>query len=287
MDFKYTNKQLSNEAYHADKTHISSSVIKKIIKNPYSFHLPQELTSSKAMIVGSIVHSMVLEPETFEEEYILEPVWQKKTKMQPSTIVEQKLAFKQKHSGKTVISIEDYNQAITIAENIKLIMEDREICSGEAESSFFSEIDGVKVKCRADLFDPAMGILSDIKTTSFHPSPESFSKEILKYGYHISAALYIDIFDSLGIDVFKYVFVVGQSVYPFATATYELDEQAIEKGREEYKKGLEYYNNIDRYKEPFVVNEDGEKIPMISIPAYALSGSEEVKLIIDGKEVII
>jgi exodeoxyribonuclease VIII len=92
------------------------------------------------------------------------------------------------------------------------------------------------VKARPDAFCENYAI--DVKTTE-NASPESFKRSIYNYGYHVQAAMIQDALREVcSIDIKHYIFIIIENNAPFASATYILDNNAIEKGRQVYKNCL-------------------------------------------------
>src|ERR1700733_6786726 len=70
---------LSSDDYHNDKNSLSRSSIKDFAKNAFyywSMHLNPNRPSREttdAMIIGSALHTLVLEPQNFLKQYAIEP----------------------------------------------------------------------------------------------------------------------------------------------------------------------------------------------------------------------
>ena len=63
-------KGLTNEAYRA-MDGLSASDIKALLANPYKFKRGIKRPASTAQNIGSAVHSLILEPENFERDFII------------------------------------------------------------------------------------------------------------------------------------------------------------------------------------------------------------------------
>ena len=115
---------------------------------------------------------------------------------------------------------------------------------GVAESSHFATDEhGVLRKCRPDYLIESQGILIDIKTTK-DASAYGFSKAIHEYRYHRQAAWYIDALRLAGKRAERFVFVVVEKSSPYMVRVYELDHEAIERGRDDYRRLLEEYGTF-------------------------------------------
>jgi exodeoxyribonuclease VIII len=80
----------------------------------------------------------------------------------------------------------------------------------------------------------------DIKSTQ-NANPESFQRDVFKYGYHIQAAMYWDGLLTLGYSPDSFVFSAWEKRPPYATALYFMTDEVLEAGRNEYKKLLKVY----------------------------------------------
>ena len=69
----------SNEVYHQSKA-ISSSALKTIYKKSVYHYLNQAPRYGGALQLGSAIHTAVLEPEKFYDEYYISPKIDKRTK---------------------------------------------------------------------------------------------------------------------------------------------------------------------------------------------------------------
>jgi hypothetical protein len=188
MKIEYTNEQ-----YHKLPA-LGSTMISVLLDNAKKFHLIQtgELQiKTRAMIIGSALHKIVLEPEDFESEFIVsdikvsdrikqivdcgEPYFEypaecltpsgalstsKKAKEIIKDLagiylipaeIEQAKLYKQS-LGKEIITTEDYQEVLVLKEKL-MHLENFKIWldNGVAEQSYFGNIDGVEVKCRPDL----------------------------------------------------------------------------------------------------------------------------------------
>ena len=83
-------------------------------------------------------------------------------------------------------------------------------------------------------------VVVDLKSTD-NAGPRVFERDIYKYSYHQQGGFYLDGCDTLSPRERKYVFIVVEKDPPFAVAVYELDPEAIDLGRDEYRAHLAQY----------------------------------------------
>ena len=224
---------MTNKKYHT-RAEISKSDLDLLAKSPYLLKLKKDglyqTEASASLNLGSAVHKLVLEKNDFFNEFAIEPNLDKRTKDGKAEFNE----FLAKNSDKIILKSDDYDKALQIAEAVNHAKATANFLKdGKAEQSYFSEIQGVKVKCRPDFYNENLGLIIDLKTTS-DASPNGFMKSIANFNYHIQTAFYTDILQSLGKKVNKFLFIAVETKEPFLIGFYELDLAAIEKGREKY-----------------------------------------------------
>ncbi len=212
MELPFVNGTINNEDYHNAETFkefCSSSVLKLMMVSPkyarYCIDHPEK-KESEAMSQGSVYHSMLAsltncgDLSGFENEYfIFNPP------KNPSTgeyygfnskayQVAREFAIKEnegklpcseaeKHTAQSMID-ELLNGNPHLSRTVKHLIE-----IGSAEQSHFLEYQGQKFKYRPDL-KTTKKIIDWKKTRIEYPKPEKWNREIIKYGYHISAAFY-------------------------------------------------------------------------------------------------
>lgn len=235
---------LSNTEYHADKTAISSTSLKSILKSPATF-LEQwcDITpklETDAMRFGTLVHTAILETNLFFKNAHLMPEFgdlrisknrdKKKewlTTLSPELVIvtEEELI----KIGKIIKSVESHQDASTL---LKIGMKER--------SGFFrDECTGIKCKIRPDCFNLDMRALIDIKTTQ-DCTREEFSKTIWNYRYDIQMAFYSEgIRKITGASVEHIIWIAIEKEEPFEVSTWIADDVLIKKGLDDYYKAME------------------------------------------------
>ena len=74
---------IPNEVYHADRSCVSTSGLKQILRSPahYQAYLAgANRKETPAMFLGTATHSRLLEPALFEQEYVVAPIGDKRSK---------------------------------------------------------------------------------------------------------------------------------------------------------------------------------------------------------------
>jgi len=229
---------MTNKEYHT-RPEISKSDLDLLAKSPYHYKYKDEFErkDSAALVLGSAVHKLVLEPIDFADEFIVEPQVDRRTKEGKASYQ----LFIDSSADKQILDPATYELAQQIANSVNSMRETGLFLKeGKAEQTYFGEIDGVPVRCRPDFYNESLGLVIDLKTTS-DASAAGFAKSVANFNYHVQNAFYTDILRQNGKVVNNFLFIAVETKKPFMVGFYELDEIAIDKGRERYKELLNLY----------------------------------------------
>lgn len=237
IEIELDRENLSIKDYHA-RSEISKSDLDLLAKSPYHFKHKAELKEqTKALVLGSAVHKLVLEPADFLNEFIIEPQVDRRTKDGKACYQ----LFIDSSADKQILDPATYELAQQIANSVNSMRETAKFMrDGLAEQTYFGEIDGVPVRCRPDFYNENLGLVIDLKTTS-DASAAGFAKSVANFNYHVQNAFYTDILRQNGKVVNNFLFIAVETKKPFMVGFYTLDEAAIEQGRITYQALLERY----------------------------------------------
>jgi hypothetical protein len=266
----------------------SKSMVGEILKSPA--HLKHRLDNSlqtKSLSLGSLVDCLVLEPETFDSTYV----------MAPGTYINGKDAIvkwdyrstkcrewrdKQELSGKTVVTKDQIDEAKIVAGGITGDIA-KALLSGKTQVSalWYDPLHGVPCKARYDVLNETN--ITDLKTSSSNATSNDFSREALKYKYHVQSAAYLESYEQImGEPLNAFNFVVVETKAPFQVGCFALRPDSIMLGQMLWEKALGIYKECMKTGEwpgyPDVLIE-------IDVPAYALKPIEEgfvEDIIVDG-----
>lgn len=235
-----TLTDISNQEYHSESLHLSSSNLKLLLKDPASFYdtkilgNKEERKDSDAFLMGSYLHSAILEPHTLEEEYVLYHGFQKRgTEWQE---------FKEANEGKQIVSKAQKMRIDSwIAQYKKNRTAVKLVSGSQYEVSLFTKLHGVPIKVRADIINEEKSYIADLKTTSGPTDLESFKQTVQKWGYDLSAALYLQCFEQYyGKPMDFYFIVIGKK--DLDCTVYKLSQASRDKGEEEILRAIHTYN---------------------------------------------
>lgn len=261
---------MNNKDYHADVSRISKSGLDLVAKSPlhyWSKYLDpnrEPESPTPALIVGSAFHSIVLEPDKFNEEFAVAPNVDRRTSAGKQLWSD----FSELNAGKTVLTSDQYD---TIRRMRDAVMAqpavEKLLSAGKAEHTIHWDDDdtGVACKARPD-FLSSTGIVLDLKSTE-DASHDSFARSCLNYRYHVQSAFYLDGLATSGNPSFDtFVFVAVEKSAPYAVSVFVAPAEFIDLGRDTYR------NDLNKYKR---ATETGQwhgypkEIQTIQLPAYA------------------
>lgn len=260
--------------YHQDTSMISKSGLDLITKAPAYYYakyldpnrVPEERT--EALINGHAAHSLILEPDKFAHQFIVQP------KFSGTGSVAKRAEWESQHADKEIITLKTYTMITCMRDAVKAHPIARELLSvGEAEQTFKWRDDatGAPCKSRQDWFNSSNNLIADLKSTE-DASDEAFRKSAFKYRYHVQAAFYLDGARACGMDPQGFVFIAVEKKAPFLVNVFYADEEFIEAGRHAYRSDLETYMQCVRSGtwpgyEP--------TIKPLSLPAWMLQKSNQ------------
>lgn len=238
---------LSNADYHALPS-VSSSMLKTILRSPAHYRAayldgaPRKEPSA-SMILGSLTHTLFLEPEQYGSEYIVAPECDRRTKEGNAVYA----AFQDAADGLTIITAEQLQTAQAMANALCGHIIHEAMTGGHAEASIFWTDDNTGLACRIrpDYHIPPCdtwpsGLIIDVKTTD-DARPEAFARTCVNFGYDLSAAMYCGGFQQHYVtdEPPLFLLLVVERDAPYAVACYECSPEMLDKGNEKYRKAMQ------------------------------------------------
>lgn len=234
---------MTNKEYH-NAEGISRSELFKIKKSPmhfkYEMENPPEPTP--ALIFGQAVHKYVLEPEDFENEFVVAPDVDRRTKAGKEAYAE----FVIRSEGKTVITKDDMGKIIEMNRQIQNHPLAKQLLAGRHEQSFFwtDEMTGEKCKCRTDCiteYDEQKYIV-DYKTTDSCEDGH-FERSCRKYGYKFQAGMYSEGVFQNTFEDHGFAFVAQEKTAPYAVRVYFCRPEFVMQGIDQFRELIGIYHD--------------------------------------------
>ena len=249
------HSMVSNAEYHADPA-VSASHLHAISRSPQTYYKrfidPNRPPSKQtpALILGSCVHTAVLEPDDLDRRYAV-------CATRKGSTTYNKLIDK----GIEPVTQAQWDQALSMCDAVRNHPEAAWLLSdGKAEQSVWwnDEQFDLRCKCRPDWWNG--DIVIDLKTTQ-DASPRGFAKSVANFRYHVQQMHYLR-----GTNAARFIFIAVEKEYPFAVGVYELDNDACGVGEELRQRDMQRIKTCKQRDEwPGYSND----ISSLSLPPYA------------------
>lgn len=225
--------------YHLPDTGLSKSGIAQIHKGSlYDYHWWSKRTKKPtlAMELGTLFHSLILEPEAFKSEYA---IWRGSKNSNAWMI------FKEENVGKTIVSEKQLQTACLMKTNCQKngIARRLESEKGEVECSYFyrEPVHDVLLKARPDKYLPESNIVVDVKTSStVEPRDRGgFQAKAYDLMYYVSAYLTLHLMEKVnGRKPEEYLYLAVSNKEPYRSIVYRATNEELELGKYVIEKTL-------------------------------------------------
>jgi exodeoxyribonuclease VIII len=257
---------------------INSSLLKIMGRSPAHCKSAIDGTAprreTEAQKVGRMIHCAALEPERFESAYCKSPVaadyqdaladlagYKSAAKALGLKVAGSKADLKMRIleadpdaqfwddlqerliGDRSALKPEQWDMAGSIIESIRSNPSaSNALSGGTAEESLVWRDDSTQLMCksRMDYYREDLGIVVDIKTCE-DARLDAVTRDINKYGYHKSAAHYLDGLQALGLpgDNFAWIFIEKSA--PYAIGLYFASPEMLDRGRTDMREHLDEY----------------------------------------------
>lgn len=233
----------TNAEYHSNRTYLSSSVLKTVLeslekyKNDYILGLKPETSSSSQnnFDVGTLLHSMILEPETVETEFNYYKGMRKAGSEYEAFLANCKnpklpcISINQRKVAQDCMDA--YNKHAVAKSLVK---------NGFAEQTICGTLHGVPIKTRFDWINVEEGYIADVKSTGYGSDLETFKATCDSFKYPLSGALYTAMAEQFYGKKFQFYYIVLSKkdktcdVYKTSSATMAAGKTSIKLACEKY-----------------------------------------------------
>ena len=208
-------------------------------------HLRHYIESSRegtyAMDLGSLVDCLLLEPQTFNEVFVVRPdtYTNEKDLVKPwSNNAKVCKQWNADNADRIILKSATIETAETMVNNIMNHAEAAAIIQDSKKQVSIvweDEETGILCKGRPDIVHGDM--IWDLKTT-IDASPEQFTRTIGNGGYHIQAGIYSGAWYNATNTTTKFGFMVCESEKPHGVALYEMGNDSMIAGQLVFKRAL-------------------------------------------------
>lgn len=249
---------ISNAEYHASDG-ISKSGLDQVARSPAHYRAWREKPrkQTEAFSIGTEAHRLILEPDAISLG-ILKPKIPRRSSMDrmewesffsrngaDCSIVDNPArewdAEFTRQTGRYLLTQEQFDAVRAMRESVYAHPSAANLLENGVAEQTIVWIDadtGELCRCRPDWVHDEW-IQVEIKTTE-DASPPNVVRSMAKWRYHVQAAFYSDGFaaaDNLSVPP-PFVFVFVEKAPPYAVGVYELDRDAMDRGRELYRHDL-------------------------------------------------
>ena len=268
----------TNAEYHGYREAISKSRLANMSVCPAYFKWcednPQE--PSEDMVLGSAFHKIVLEPETFYDEFAIMPNVDGRT-TQGKLLKKQ---FEETKGNKQVITQDQFETICGMRDSIMSNPYARKLINGNIEQSmyFTDDLTKVECKCRPDVWRKVADrvVITDLKSAK-SVMPNDFMRDVVKYHYDLQTAMYRDGASKvLGVpkDNIDFVFIAVEKKPPYLLNIMQADTYVIQKGEADFREYIGTYKECLETQNWYSFNGKDNIINNLSLPSYLLKDKE-------------
>lgn len=272
--------RLPNEAYHGSAG-LSSTRLKRLVSHsPLYFRTAPPIKTTPAMLQGTILHAMVLEPDEVADRYVFAPEIDLRTKKGKEDLaaLEQDAAAR----GAEVIR-KDPTQLWAIADAVRSHPAWDRLVGAQPtfERSYYwtDPQTGALLKCRPDSLnettwlDGDRVLVCDLKSAQ-DPRPLEFGRRAINLGYDVSAAMYCAGVAQVTGKPVDFCWFAFQPEPPYEVALYFYSHDSKRRGDALYRKALNTLAECEASGNwPGIAN--GEAMPL-HVPNWAKYSDTEV-----------
>ena len=235
-----TIQYISNEQYHASDS-VSRSMLSELKKSPYHYWykylsgVEASNESTKSLDSGSAIHTLILEPHKFNDEFFVHDL-----KRMPNKGSAAHKELLDTANGRIILSQKEMNTLSVIANSVtsdpfcKALFTD---CAIENSIFFTHEETGIPCRVRPDAWQGTLGL--DLKSTK-DASPKGFRRAAYNYDYYLQGAMNFVAFDSIGVHLDEFIFVAVEKEPPYANGVFRMirDEDAYQLGMQQFNERM-------------------------------------------------
>jgi hypothetical protein len=197
----------------------------------YLRDMPSKTTP--AMALGRATHTLVFEPEKFNEEYA---IWEGGDRRGTAW-----KEYQEANEGRIIFKPAEIDIAVQISDAVRRhpLVQPYLVDGVFEQPVFWTDPDtGIACKAKPDWMQPERRVLVDLKTTqSIHA--RRFGAQAASFGYHLQCAMYaMGIEGALGWKPAKVCIIAVESKPPYDVAIFEIDRETLMLAEVEVKELL-------------------------------------------------
>ncbi len=229
---------MPNEVYHRQAGVSGSGLhtIRQYSPAHYAYAGGEEPTDPRPREIGTAIHTALLEPERFAEEYMLTEAADRRSSEYKKAADEYgKHATLTAKEAARVRGMQSAAYAHPEARALleSLVMREVSVFAADPET-------GITIRCRPDGVTSGNVIIDVKKARDARERP--FASAAVNYGYDLKAALYCDVWElATGAPPSGYCLLVIEEQPPHAVMVYTFPDDWMARGRKLYREALDTY----------------------------------------------
>jgi hypothetical protein len=249
--------KLPDEIYFAQEDCASSSVLKTLYRKSAK-HLLGKKKETKPMEFGKGFHHLLLECDTFFENYAIIPDFQpsdggKKSVRFTATndYKDQKKEWEKEIAHKIPVKPEDYERMQLMKEAVYSTDFGKDLLSGgHSEMALFTKMDGVDCKIKVDYVKEFEDKIVAIDVKTCEDASEQAVRKAVYWGngcigdYNIQSSFYPDVITNATGKPVVWIWMFIEKGEDPQACWYEQTQEAYENGVEKYKKALATFQKV-------------------------------------------
>lgn len=226
---------------------VSRSELWKLRESPekakWAWENPEQPTP--ALLFGQAVHKLILEPDTFDDEFAVAPDCDRRTKAGKEAYN----AFCEGLGDRGIITIDQYQTAVEMQKAALQAPFVAKLLQGEHEKPMLwvDELTGETCKIRIDVLNTSTStpIIVDYKSTE-DASTDGFMRSAIKYGYSFQAAMYSEGFEKVTGEKPIFVFIAQEKKPPYSVNILQADDLFLKHGYEIFRELIGVYSDCKK-----------------------------------------
>lgn len=222
---------------YRSKEGLSGSALKHLARSPmhYKQGVDNPIEPTEAMSFGTLVHLMVLEPDKFDEQYIVMPEGMIRRGKEYDALLAEA-------GDRELIKAKDYETALAMKEAVYAHPMASKILrniTAQIEHEVLWEEDGVACKGKLDVWLEDLNIVVDYKSC-VDASPDEFKWVVKDSGYTLQLAHY-QAAKKKGELLPSAVIIAQEKTAPYAVCVYEIGQVHLDYAHTKRKELLQVY----------------------------------------------
>ena len=222
---------------------ISRSDLWILRQSPEKFKWEREHPSppTPALLLGQATHKLLLQPESFAEEFAVAPALDRRTAAGKAAYAE----WAEAAEGKEIITPEMLELARAMAGAVLDCDKAAKLLQGTKEQVYFwkETTTGEACKCRVDCLNTSLSVpvIIDVKTAA-DASVEAFARAAINHGYDFQSGMYTEGLEANIGERPRFVFIVVEKDPPYAVNILQAEELFVLHGIDIFRELIGLYH---------------------------------------------